>query len=524
MKKLFLLLIPVFFLVTSCDLLFDIFLGDGSGSGNTFTQIVEVDESGDVYLVQVNNTKNNSFSAKISDIQQNYSRSENINLQNIKIENQEYIFNDTSFVNKFLNDINISDDFSRAANNSGIVTSEIIKNKYNDGETKYFYVALYENNKEVFKQKKATLITSNDACNVWYIEREVSEKEKANNTLTDYNEAAKAKCKDLADKFKILQPYEESYFNSHIYDQHSSMYINPQEKIDIIVTDIFGDAYNDQRGGTLGYFYSADYIDSSIYTSIASNNSQCIYIDSFFLNIAHDNVYSTLLHEYAHLLEFTQKKVINGLNVNLNETWYSEMLAMQAEDLFYNSIGLEDKYSPVSRLPYFLLGSNYGFTNWESGDNVYYSYANAYVYGAYLIRNYGGSKLLKEIWNNNYLGEESITAALKKVMGNEYTFESTVKNEWQILFPNSKDLTYSLNKEIKIENSSNLKFINIDISNIRFYYQDGNLFTLNNIHYNQNFYKNINPQGFYICYVGKNVSSYSITGYDDITYFSFVNN
>lgn len=63
MKKLILILLPCVFLFTGCDLLFDILLGSDGGSNNYVQETITVDEDGDVYLVQVNNTQKNQDSA-----------------------------------------------------------------------------------------------------------------------------------------------------------------------------------------------------------------------------------------------------------------------------------------------------------------------------------------------------------------------------------------------------------------------------------------------------------------------------
>jgi hypothetical protein len=66
------------------------------------------------------------------------------------------------------------------------------------------------------------------------------------------------------------------------------------------------------------------------------------------------------------------------------------------------------------RLPYFLGYYNYADpTVWlRSGSAVYYSYANAYALGAYLVRNFGGAALIQQIMQNDAVDIGSITAAL----------------------------------------------------------------------------------------------------------------
>ena len=54
-----------------------------------------------------------------------------------------------------------------------------------------------------------------------------------------------------------------------------------------------------------------------------------------------------------------------------------------------------------------------GFTNWREGEDVLASYACAYAFGAYLVRNFGGIELFHQTLINEYVNEESVTQALK---------------------------------------------------------------------------------------------------------------
>ena len=96
------------------------------------------------------------------------------------------------------------------------------------------------------------------------------------------------------------------------------------------------------------------------------------------------------------------------------DEWYTEMLAMVTEDMFQDFLKLEDKDSPKARLPYFNMYYNYGYRLWSTKDiPALIMYANTYAFGAYLARNFGGVALIKQIAQNQYVNEESITAALR---------------------------------------------------------------------------------------------------------------
>jgi hypothetical protein len=91
------------------------------------------------------------------------------------------------------------------------------------------------------------------------------------------------------------------------------------------------------------------------------------------------------------------------------------MLSMLAEDVIGPFIGVKansNSHPVKQRLPYFLGYYNYDPTVWLGGSAVYYSYANAYALGAYLVRNFGGAALIQQMMQNDAVDIPSITAAL----------------------------------------------------------------------------------------------------------------
>lgn len=214
-------------------------------------------------------------------------------------------------------------------------------------------------------------------------------------------------------------------------------------KVNIVVYDIEGDYQADQQGGTMGYFWAKDYYTEVYSTkSDATGLTNCgkyFYVDSYFLNEAPKMLYSTLAHEFQHMINFGQKTVRSmetaqtASQVLASQTWSNEMMSMVCEDMVQDFLGVEDKDSPIARLPW-LCQSYYlsGITDWLSGDFVMVSYAGAYAFGAYLARNYGGRALIEQIATNQYVDQEAITRALKSIGKNE-TFETVFRKYAQAL-------------------------------------------------------------------------------------------
>ena len=176
--------------------------------------------------------------------------------------------------------------------------------------------------------------------------------------------------------------------------------------------------------GVAGFFHSKDYGSSFGDVSTISNMAEIMYIDTSVTNQFIDFIYSTLVHEFAHMITFNMKLGKGSL-----ETWYAEMLAMMAEDLTAPLIGIEltnnSNHVIRARMPTFLLNYNQvGITEWTNLSSA--SYAKGTAFGAYLLRNYGGAELLKTILANNYTGLSSVTNAVRATGSPNITFEQLV--------------------------------------------------------------------------------------------------
>ena len=60
-------------------------------------------------------------------------------------------------------------------------------------------------------------------------------------------------------------------------------------------------------------------------------------------------------------------------------------------------------------------------------DSTLQSYANAYAFGAWLIRNYGGSDLVKEMMANGKANNDCIASAVNTINGSSYSFNDLIQ-------------------------------------------------------------------------------------------------
>ncbi|MBR6811771.1 MAG: leucine-rich repeat protein [Oscillospiraceae bacterium] len=165
-------------------------------------------------------------------------------------------------------------------------------------------------------------------------------------------------------------------------------------KVAIMCYDIDHEyGYGDPLSYTAGYFWATDMISSSgrvngVYYGENSyiNGIDCVHIDTYptmgkeaslFSRV--ENCYSTLFHEYQHMINYSNN-VKNGASgfINAMETYLNEAFSMAAQHYIYGS------EATSGRVSYF-NGSSYtpgtSLTRWGG---TLSNYANSYLFGQYL--------------------------------------------------------------------------------------------------------------------------------------------
>lgn len=401
---------------------------------------------------------------------------------------------------------------SRASSTSTTRAAGYCGKSYSVGNTRYFYIFDSED-KSV--SKKATLKYKGKYCDVWFID----------NAGKNVNES-ELDFKEIANSFDKIYGWETQVLGGLEVTSDYVDIIQSQSKVVVIVADLFEDSDPNQKGGTFGYCYYSDMI--SMNYNNYSNECCSIYLDSWFYKDQPKSLISTIPHEFNHLLNFINKYLCkeNMTNQNFFSTWYTEMLAMVAEDMCTNLLNITDVIDHennnydintvyFSRLPWFRTYSNLGFGNWrdetedyiKSGD-VYASYANAYAFGAFLMRNYGGFNLLSKLAKGPDMDEEAITKALKELDikesdGTTATFWTALKNYTKIIYDDS-----FLKKEIAYEGNNSeegLYFNSININDI---------WTLDHPYNNPSAVYNqldLGPYGFYAINYDETLGDCSVT-------------
>ena len=314
-----------------------------------------------------------------------------------------------------------------------------------------------------YTKRKATLRASGTNCYVWVLDDNFTIGSASGDKITQ------AEAEELAEKFDSMYDLIKEVFgpeSGRMISANGSHDIKDVSdtgtKVNIVVYDIRDDYESNDQSGIAGYFWAKDYYTSasaSYFKDNAislSNDGKYFYVDSGYLNKYPNMIYSTLAHEFQHMINFGQKTMKSMENATKqsdivsSSTWSNEMMSMVCEDMIQKYLGIDLLDSPVYRLLDFAQGYyRSGLTDWFQDSNVAYSYAGAYAFGAYLARNYGGTSLIKQIATNQYVDQQAITQALQAIGKNE-SFETVFKKYPQaLLLDNAPTGVPSFNKSVQ---------------------------------------------------------------------------
>ncbi|MCL2758819.1 MAG: hypothetical protein FWD22_01250 [Treponema sp.] len=283
----------------------------------------------------------------------------------------------------------------------------------------------------VWQQKQATLAAVSNHANIWILDEYFDN----NSVSSTDNKLNTAQAIAMAEKFDAIYQYTTPIFGYEYGGGPNSSApggVDGDTRVQILLYDIGAAGAS---GGTIGYywnkdFYTNEYLQSLGY-SIKSNRAEIFYINSYWADSRPDVVYSALIHEYIHMINFNEKFVKYGLNYS---TWYTEMLAMLGEDIIGPMIGIDPSNSghPVSmRIPY-TLGLYTCDPFFWTGSR---SYGVTFGYGAYLARNFGGAALVREIAQNNRVNFESVNSAIS-MFNPGINFVNTVERYYEAFVNN----------------------------------------------------------------------------------------
>lgn len=310
------------------------------------------------------------------------------------------------------------------------------------GTTKKSIYIDTDSNISTFRGATATLRAIGKYCYVWtidgYYEDDTAgtysyDDEEGSYTTYSDEQVSSSVVQAFADKFDEIYPmirhvfgYESNkmyykYSNGSFTTADMSYLSDTGTMVNIVLYDIGADFSNNNSTGIVGYFYAKDYYPNKNHISTLSggssyanssalnysNEGKYFYIDAYYTSDYTDMTYSTLGHEFQHMIQYGVKTMDQGLSAG---TAYNEMMSMLCEDMMQNYLGISDDDSPVNRLAMFNKCYRYSGLEYRNSSTNYtlMSYASNYAFGSWLVRNFGGTKLIKEISQNNSIDITSI--------------------------------------------------------------------------------------------------------------------
>ncbi len=229
------------------------------------------------------------------------------------------------------------------------------------------------------------------------------------------------------------------------------------QEITILLSDIEDD--DSSNGGIVGYFWAGNNVKPS---ELAGSNGRVMFVvDAVMYANPSDNggsvdpddqwstddywptvVFSTLAHEFQHMIHFYQKNIVFGAP-DTTDTWINEMCSMLVEDFLADKI---DVAGPRGVDPQIADSGGSGNTNGRlPGFNAYLDrslfvdgaqqfeledYSISYAFGAWLARNHGGVELLGQLVRSPHVDPAAIESAVMHV-GDRVSFDDLLQ-QWAI--------------------------------------------------------------------------------------------
>jgi hypothetical protein len=193
-------------------------------------------------------------------------------------------------------------------------------------------------------------------------------------------------------------------------------------------------------GGVVGYFWKKDNLADSGDSTAPSNRRIMFCVDASLYSAVSagaaawsagdywpEEVFSTLAHEFQHMIQFYQKGVLKRGDGRTGDVWVDEMCSMLVEDLVSEKLGVRGPrgvdpadgtaglpHNPEGRAPLFNWWADYPWYidgAWY-GDTAIVAYSGVYMLGAWLARNFGGAEFVRAVVQGAATGEDAVLAAL----------------------------------------------------------------------------------------------------------------
>jgi len=291
----------------------------------------------------------------------------------------------------------------------------------NQDDSQEFYINTFEGGFEHTKQIWATarkvIANVNTKYGVKNLVVWVEDDEYKENASSD-GRVTQAMVDKMADLFLKDGEKNDIYdWVSNIYgaewgsqaQEKNSNLISNTDYIDILIDDM-------KTNSIAGYFFSKDNYTKN--SEPESNEKVMFYINSRIYDIDEKEVFTTLAHEFQHMIHFYQRNVLKD---KPHATWLNEMLSETTEDLVATKIDYDgprnvdpndgsagNPNNDGGRYPIFNDNNTISLTSWS---NNLADYGKVSAFGTFLVRNYGGAQVLHDIATSSNVNENAVLAA-----------------------------------------------------------------------------------------------------------------
>ncbi|MFK5975061.1 MAG: hypothetical protein QM493_01015 [Sulfurovum sp.] len=418
------------------------------GSASNINSIISIGDTPKSLYIVLSNSANTSFTPIIS-----HSATKMVSKANLKIIDtslaQHNILPTPSYIREFKAPINTIKPQSKLINIPKQMKKDILGDKKIFSLDEYGSITTKASAKKIVSD--ITTSTGVRGLNIWV----------SDDAFDSGSGCSKTNCVTQYMVDILADTFLKDGLENDIYDWVTNIYgsewdINASNKnhkligadnmITILLTDI--DKDNSAIGGVIGYAWAKDnYLQSEVF---GSNERIIFYVDSVMFANNLNNTWSidgfwaketvsTLAHELQHVISFYQKEIMQDVSV---DNWLAEMLSEAVEDLVATKVRYTGARGVVytdgsagepdnirGRYPLFNANSRLSLTKWSYN---LADYSKVSAFGTFLIRNYGGAKLLKDIMNSSFGDYRAVEEAVRKTpQGANKTFANLL-NEWGV--------------------------------------------------------------------------------------------
>jgi len=226
---------------------------------------------------------------------------------------------------------------------------------------------------------------------------------------------------------RVAAEFDDNIFNQITtnFGEHGD--VDEDGKVTLLLLDI-EDGYDPDVGGgyVAGYFDSTHMIDKDYI--LKSNECDMIFIDVNPVDVESEEFYTTIAHEFQHLINYSRTYMVDGREQDL---WINEGLSSGAEYVYSGAVSQErvnwfnTTVSYQNGGPAIVYGNNffvwYGYWEYNYPNTVLDNYATVNLFFQWLrIHASNDTAIYKEILDSAYRDYQAVTTAAASEIASMY--------------------------------------------------------------------------------------------------------